>query len=82
MPIHSYLAYAKPGELSRLSESLASHPHCDVHPAENADVAILVTDTTTDADEAALHEFLQNTDALQCLAMVYGAEDPEGECDE
>ena len=75
MPVFSYLAYPVDGEKETLLEDLAALDHCDVMPAENQEILILVTDTPDDAQEQALQERLKTLGSLQSLSMTFGHSD-------
>ena len=45
MPVFSYLAYPEKGQKAALEKALLALPHCEVMPADNADLLLLVTDT-------------------------------------
>ena len=48
MPIKSYLAYSVTGRRDALARALAALGGCEVIPASNRDVLVLVTDTPDD----------------------------------
>ena len=72
MPIKSYLAYPAPGRAEAVAESLAALDGCDVFPALNQEVLILVTDTPDEPAETWLEEQLQLVPDIHCLALVSG----------
>jgi len=72
MPIFSYLAYPEKGEKEALLEDLSGLEHCEVTPAENEEVLLLVTDTPDDDTEKALQKRLKNLKSLQSLGMTFG----------
>ncbi|HEY3442844.1 MAG TPA: hypothetical protein VGK29_18935 [Paludibaculum sp.] len=72
MPIKSYLAYPVPGHAETVTQALAAFDGCDVFPALNQDVLILVTDTQDEPSESWLEEQLALVPDLQCLALVSG----------
>ena len=76
MPVFSYIAYPSKGtSKEQLIKDLSAMNHCEVMPAENKDVLILVTDTQGGDQESALQEKLKNLKSLQPLAMTYGHTD-------
>lgn len=75
MSVASYIAYPDPEHQQRLVEKLTQHPNCEVIPAKNAEVFILVTETENSQEERALQSYLQELEGLQGLAMVYGQVD-------
>ena len=72
MPIKSYLAYPAPGRAETVAHSLAALDGCDVFPALNEEVLILVTDTPDEPAESWLEEQLQLVPDIHCLALVSG----------
>lgn len=72
MPVFSYLAYPVPGAKEELQRALASLAHCEVTPADNNDILILVTDTPDDNSETKLMEKLKGLKSLQSLGMTFG----------
>ena len=72
MPIFSYLAYPEKGEKEALLNDLSDLEHCEVTPAENEEVLLLVTDTPDDDSEKALQQRLKNLKSLQSLGMTFG----------
>ena len=79
MPIMSYLAYPVEGRKAALEQALAALEGCDVTPAENGDVLVLVTDTPDKQTHEALEERLRQVPSLQCLALVAAYADPVDE---
>ena len=75
MPIKSYLAYPVSGRLDELTAALRRLPGCDVFPAINRELVVLVTDAPDDAAEEALGGLLAHVPALQTLALVAGLSD-------
>ena len=77
MPIKSYLAYPQRGRRDELAAALGRLDSCQVVPALNRDVLVLVTDTPDEAAEAALETALATLPALQGLGLVAGHADAE-----
>jgi nitrate reductase NapAB chaperone NapD len=77
MPIKSYLAYPIAGQRDQLAEALANIDGCEVLPAENHDIVVLVTDTPDEPSEQRLAEALKAIPSLQFLALVAGLPDDE-----
>lgn len=75
MPVFSYVAIPKKGAKDRLCSELASLSHCDVIPADNQDVVVLVTDTPDGPSEKSLQKSLKSLQSLQSLSMAFGYED-------
>jgi nitrate reductase NapAB chaperone NapD len=72
MPIFSYLAYPVQGAKEQLAKDLAALDFCDVTPAENEEVLILVTDTPDEETEKKLQEKLEALESLESLGMTFG----------
>jgi nitrate reductase NapAB chaperone NapD len=75
MPIFSYLAIPVEGARAALSHELKALPHCQVIPADNEDILILVTDAPDENAERDLQEHLKNIPSLQSLSMAFGCSD-------
>ena len=75
MPIHSYLAYAVQGRRDALARALGALAGCEVTPATNYDVLVLVTDTPHESAERALQDALSGLPDLQSLTLVAGVDD-------
>jgi nitrate reductase NapAB chaperone NapD len=72
MPIKSYLAHPHEGKKSELIEALSAINECEVIPAQNQDLLIVVTDTQDKFEEEILKEKLDAIESLKLLAMVSG----------
>lgn len=77
MPIKSYLAHPEQGKKDELARALSAIDHCEVIPAENKDLIILITDTENNLEEELLKEKLDSIDSLELLAMVSGFNSPK-----
>jgi len=75
MPVLSYLAYPVEGAKEKLFNDLAALDHCEVIPAENEEVLILVTDTPNEEKEQELQKKLKELKSLQSLGMTFGHAD-------
>ena len=75
MPIFSYLAMPKEGARETLSAALQALPYCEIIPADNVDVLVLVTDTPDESAQRDLQEQLQKIPSLQSLSMAFGYSD-------
>ncbi len=72
MPIFSYLAIPKEGSKESLCAELAALEYCQIVPAENQDVVVLVTDTPDVQREGILQDTLKKLQFLQSLSMSFG----------
>ncbi len=75
MPIFSYLAYPAAGAKETLLGDLRRLKYCEVMPADNEDLLILVTDTPDEAAEALLQQKIKKLSSLQSLSMAFGHAD-------
>jgi len=75
VPVFSYLAYPEQGAKEQLLKDLAALDYCEVTPAENKEVLILVTDTPDEEKEKALQKKLNELKSLQFLGMTFGHTD-------
>lgn len=72
MPIMSYIAYPANGKKDQLKHALFAIPECEVIPATNQDILVVVTDTKDKQAEQALQAILKSIPSLECLALVSG----------
>lgn len=79
MPIMSYLAYPEDGQRMALVRALRSIPSCNVVLSENRDLVVVVTDTPDREAERTLQQQLQSIDALHCMTLIAGYDDPENQ---
>ncbi|WP_136810338.1 hypothetical protein [Desulfosediminicola flagellatus] len=82
MPVFGYLAIPTKGAIATLCDDLRSIPYCEIIPADNRDILVLVTDTPDDPTEIALQQQLKGLSSLQSLSMTFGQNDeqqPESE---
>lgn len=77
MPIMSYLAYPRQGRKRELLLALESIAGCEVFPADEHDLLIVVTDTHGKEQEDRLQNRLHGIPSLDFLALVSGFSDPE-----
>jgi len=79
MPIKSYLAHPHENKKEALITALSAFEECEVTPATNEDILVLVTDTLDDASEEILKEKIEKIDSLKLLAMVSGFNSPQNQ---
>jgi len=75
MPVFSYLAYPKPGAKQALLNDLEALDYCEVTPADNEEILILLTDTPDEKKEKALQKQLKELKSLESLGMTFGHTD-------
>ena len=72
MPICSYVVYPVPGRMRPLMETLKFMRGCEVTPATDHELLILVTETSSPQEENLLQEKLNHQDDIECLALTFG----------
>jgi len=77
MPIFSYLAIPKDGARESMCNELSDLEYCQIIPAENQDVVVLVTDTPDENTEEKLQNTLKNLPSLQSLSLAFGYDEKE-----
>lgn len=77
MPIKSYLAHPHEGKKKELIEALSAIGGCEVIPAQNKDLLVLVTDTETKLEEEIIKKQIETIKSLKLLAMVSGFDTPK-----
>ncbi len=77
MPIKSYLAHPEEGQKETLIKALSKIDHCDVIPAENEELLIVVTDTENKTDDEKVKASIESIASLKLLAMVSGFNTPK-----
>jgi nitrate reductase NapAB chaperone NapD len=71
MTICSYLAIPAPGEGATLRARLAALPGCEVVPAENRELLVLVTETPDRGADDALRARIEGMAGLQALVLTF-----------
>lgn len=77
MPIKSYLAHPLKGQKKQLIADLSALNNCEIIPAENKDVIVVITDTETDIEENLLKDKIETFTSLKLLALVSGFNTPK-----
>jgi nitrate reductase NapAB chaperone NapD len=72
MPVFSYLAYPKQGAKQDLLNDLSALDYCEVTPADNQNILILITDTPDEETEKVLQKKLKELKTLESLGMTFG----------
>jgi nitrate reductase NapAB chaperone NapD len=76
MPIKSYLAHPQSGKKEALIQELSKFENCEIVPAENEDLLVVVTDTSDEIADKKLTEQIEAIDSLKLLALVSGFNTP------
>ena len=77
MPVSSYLVAPDDGRRADVALALGRIPGCDVVPAENRDLLLLVTDTPDLSAEAELRASIEAIEGVRGLVMTFGEIDPD-----
>lgn len=77
MPIKSYLAHPHDGKKEDLIKALSAINQCEIIPAENKDVLVVVTETEDDEEDKNLKEKIEALNSLKLLALVSGFNAPK-----
>jgi len=77
MSIISYLVYPQEGKKNELLKNLSLFNNCEVIPAENEDILVLVTDTFNNKEEKELLEKIDALESLKLRSMVSGFNSPK-----
>ena len=77
MPIKSYLAHPLEGKKEELHQAISLLNGCEIIPAENKNVLIVVTETKDDAEDKNLKESIETIKSLKLLALVSGFNTPK-----
>ena len=72
MPVKSFLAYPVRGRYDELAGALRALRGCEVIPAVNRDLLVVITDTPNEGSDEALREELARLDSLEGLVLVAG----------
>ena len=72
MPVFSYMAYPKLGAKEQLIKDLGALEYCEITPADNEEILILVTDTPDEDQERVLQKKLKHVKSLESLGMTFG----------
>lgn len=77
MPIKSYLVHPVKGQKQEAVEAISKLDGCETIPAQNKDVIVLVTDTSSKQADNELLERLSTITSVEHFALVAGYNDPE-----
>jgi len=76
MPIKSYLAHPQSEKKELLIQALSKLENCEIFPAENEDLLVVVTDTPDETADKKLTQQIEAIDSLKLLALVSGFNTP------
>ena len=77
MPVCGYVVVPEPGESAPLARRLRAEDGCEVVPARNDDMLLLVTMADSLDEDAALRRRIEALPGIQALLMTFGEIDPD-----
>ncbi|WP_299524160.1 chaperone NapD [uncultured Lutibacter sp.] len=72
MPIKSYILHCEDQKKEILLKELQKLPNCEVIPAQNHEVIVIVTDTDSEETDTELYNKLLEIKGLKHLSLVSG----------
>ena len=72
MPIKSYILHCKEEKKEQLLEKLQKLTNCEVIPAQNKEVIVIVTDTKSEEQDKELYNKLLEMQELKHMSLVSG----------
>ena len=77
MPVCSYVVVPSVGEAASVAAAMNALDGCEVVPAINSDVLLLVTETDNPSADAKLRERVEAVPGVQALLLSFGEIDPD-----
>ena len=74
MPIKSYIIIPQQEQKQALIDEITGMEGCEIHPAENQEVLVLVTDTETEHDDKVLLGQIEANKRIKHISLVSGYE--------
>jgi nitrate reductase NapAB chaperone NapD len=72
MPICSYLVIPEAGAARQVAGELSRIPGCEVVPAENHDLLVLITETSDPKQDQALRSRVEGLRGIEALMLTFG----------
>lgn len=72
MSVRSFLVHVAPGARELVAQALLERATCDIFPATNRDVLVIVTEHETREAERSFDELLAEIDGVRSMALVSG----------
>jgi len=76
MPVCGYVVLPRAGQAGSTAQELSRLPGCQVYPAENRELLLLVTDTDSFSADEALRARVEALDGVQALLLTFGEIQP------
>ena len=77
MPVCSYLVITESTAVDSVGSRLASHPSCQVTPARNRSVLLLITETDSPQEERHLRKWVEKSEGVVALVLTFGEIQPD-----
>ncbi len=74
MPVKSYIIVPHSGQKLPLVTEIGNMPGCEILPAENQEVLVLVTDTADEEEELQLFKQVESIKEIRHITLVSGYE--------
>lgn len=74
MPVKSYIIIPQSDQKQRLIDEIGNMDGCEIHPAENQEVLVLVTDTENESDDKTLFAQIESNQNIKHISLVSGYE--------
>lgn len=74
MPIKSYIIIPQPDQKQHLIEDIGGLSGCEILPAENKEVLVLVTDTEDEKEDKILLSQIESNRNIKHISLVSGYE--------
>ena len=78
MPIKSYLVFPLEGKKGDVQSKLSELGSCEVFPAENNELLVLVTDTTSQQEDESVTTAISQIQEIKHFSLVAGFNDDGG----
>lgn len=72
MPTCSYLLFAREGKKESLIDRLGEFSGCEVQPADDEDVVLLVSETSDMDEQKEFEDQLEDISSIKMLAQTFG----------
>ena len=74
MPVKSYIIIPQSDQKEQLVSEIGNIEGCEIHPAENQEVLVLVTDTENESDDKKLFTQIESNQNIKHISLVSGYE--------
>ncbi|MDW3196781.1 MAG: hypothetical protein R8G66_30680 [Cytophagales bacterium] len=74
MPVKSYIIVPHTDQKQQLVAEIRKISSCEIYPAENQEVLVLITDTSNEDEEQQLYRNVENNKKIRHITLVSGYE--------